>query len=58
MTLKGQKQVDRAFCVATSITDYRLQYLQSVQYKNYVADYGFSSVDNWFKSTAVRIKLM
>ena len=38
MTLKGQKQVDHAFCVTASMTDYRLQYLQSVQYKNYVAD--------------------
>ena len=38
MTLKGQKQVDHAFFVAASITDYRLQYLQLVQYKNYVSD--------------------
>ena len=58
MTLKEQKQVYHAFCVAASITDYRLQYLQSVQYKNYVVDYGFPSVDNWFKSTAGRVKLM
>ena len=29
---------DHAFYVATPLTGYRLQYLQLVQYKNYVAD--------------------